>query len=339
MLVDTIAGNGTAGTANGTGSAASFNYSYGLAKDSAGNMYVADRLNHVVRKISQAGVVTTFAGTMGVGGTVNGPKATATFNSPTAIAADAAGNVYVFDSVGTNLRKIDTAGNVTTLVPFSVWLTTGYTGGFNVLGMAADANGNVFLSDWACSCIRKVSSSGTPSVYAGTYGSAGHADGPAAIAKFSFAQGLALDAAGNLYVADTSNRRVRKVTPGGIVSTLAGDGIAGHLDGPGSTARFYSMGGIAVAANGKIYVNDFSASNSYLREISPAGVVTTLAGGAAGFVDGPLATAKFSAITGMTTIGARIYLTDSYNQRIRRIMYHRITTSDDVGQKDPPPPN
>lgn len=319
VYVGTIAGDGTVGQADGTGAAAKFNYPYGLARDGSGNMYTVDRVSHTVRKITPAGVVTTYAGQPGAGGTINGPKASAKFNSPTAVTADAAGNVYVFDSSGINLRKISTVGIVTTLVPFSTWMSQGYMGGFSVLGMAADSGGNIYMGEWACMCIRKVTPAGTVSIYAGVYGSGGAIDGPASSAKFSFAQGVAVDGAGNVYVADTGNNRIRKITPTGMVSTLAGTGVAGHADGPGATAQFYAPWGIVVAPNGNIYVNDFSSNQSYIREITPAGVVSTLAGSSAGFADGAGASAQFSSLSGLTTQGGTLYATDFGNQRIRKI--------------------
>lgn len=319
VLVGTIAGDGTTGQADGTGAAAKFNFPYGMARDGSGNMYVADRASHTIRMITPSGTVTTYAGQPGVGGAVNGPRASARFNSPTAIAADPTGNVYVFDSSGLTLRKIGTSGMVTTLVPLSTWVSQGYIGGFAVLGMAADAAGNLYMGEWACMCIRKVTPTGAVSVYAGVYGAAGAVDGPAASAKFSFAQGVAVDGAGNVYVADTGNNRIRKITPTGVVSTLAGTGVAGHADGPGANAQFYAPWGIVVAPNGNLYVNDFSANESYIREITPAGVVTTLAGSSAGFADGAGTAAKFSSLSGLTVWNGSLYATDMGNQRIRKI--------------------
>ena len=321
VVVQTVAGNGSTGSTNGTGIAAQFNYPNGLAKDGAGNLYTADWANHVVRKITPAGAVTVHAGTPGVAGTTNGLAAFAKFNLPRSIAADSAGNVYVFEQSPLTLRKISASGMVSTLVTLATWQSSGYIGGFSSLGMAADSSGNVYLAEWSCQCIRKVNSTGTISILAG--GTAGFVNATGSAARFRNPQGVAVDVAGNVYVADTGNSAVRKITPTGVVTTVAGTGVAGHTDGPGPFAQFYATYGIVVAPNNGIYVADFSGTQSYVRYITPAGVVSTLAGQSAGFADGAASVAKFGTVTGLVTHGGKLFAADLDNQRIRAIRWER----------------
>jgi NHL repeat len=295
---------------------------------------VADYNNSTVRKITSAGVVTTFAGQLGVQGSADGIGTAATFNSPRGVATDAAGNVYVADtSEGSNgttgndtIRKITPTGVVTTLVGKAGM--SGSTDGIGATarfkyptGVATDAAGNVYVTDTYNYTIRKITPAGVVTTLAGMAGAGGNADGIGAAARFDGAQGIAADAAGNVYVADTFNDTIRKITPAGAVTTLAGQGgVAGSADGTGVAAQFNQPSGIAVDTAGNLYVAD--TYNDTIRKITPAGVVTTLAGmaGAQGSTDGIGAAARFVLPQGVATDSAgHIYVADSGNDTVRTI--------------------
>ena len=213
--VSTLAGNAIPGSADGAGAAASFNNPYGVAVDTAGNVYVADTSNHTIRKTSPAGVVTTLAGTANSPGPNDGTGANARFNFPSGVAVDTAGNVYVADGNHT-VRKISSVGVVTTLAG-----TAGSPGpadgtGANARfslpsGVAVDTAGNVYVADLNNHTIRKISPAGAVSTLAGSPGNSGPNDGTGAVARFNFPSGVAVDTAGNVYVADFNNHTIRKI--------------------------------------------------------------------------------------------------------------------------------
>lgn len=211
--VTTIAGGGAGGSANGTGTAAHFGNSWGFAMDASGNFYVADANNYKIRKVTPAGVVTTFAGSGG-SGSFDATGTNASFNAPYDVAIDGSGNLFVSDESNNKIRKITPAGVVTT--------------------------------------------------FAGS-GAAGSADGTGTAASFNLPQGLTFDKNGNLYVADMNNNKIRKITPDGVVTTIAGTGVAGLTDGPGTSALFAYPSDLTVDANGNIYVAD---GNSVIRKIT-----------------------------------------------------------------------
>ncbi len=280
-VVSTIAGSPQiSGPSNGSGAAASFNQPAAVAADGAGNIYIADRWNHSVRKITSSGVVTTLAGSTN-SGTTNGTGSAASFNFPSGIASDSAGNVYVADTSNHVIRKITPAGVVTTFagtmgVPGSA-NGSDLSSSFNTpIGLAIDLAGTLFVADQGNNVIRKITSGGVVSTLAGSAGAIGSTDATGAAARFSFPTGVAVDSTGNVYVTDQSNYKIRKVTPAGIVTTLAGSTVVGSNDGIGSAASFYSPAGITVDSQGNLYVTDLQLS--IIRKISPTGNVTTLAG-------------------------------------------------------------
>jgi len=267
--VTTLAGSGTIGFAGGFGVDAQFGFPGGVAVDGAGNMYVADTNNNQIRKITAAGEVTTLAGT-GVAGFNNGPVAAAQFRNPGGVAVDGAGNVYVADTSNDRIRKITAAGEVSTLAGSG---TFGFVDGFGVNarfgapgGVAVDGAGNVYVADSGNNRIRKITAAGQVTTLAGD-GTAGFADtAPSVAARFSFPGGVAVDGAGNVYVADTANHSIRKITATGQVTTLAGNGTtAGIVNGTGVNARFNNPYGVAVDGAGNVYVAD--ASNRRIRKI------------------------------------------------------------------------
>ncbi len=326
-VVSTLAGSaGDRGSVDGTGTAASFNFPYGLATDSSGNVYVADTDNHTIRKITPAGVVSTLAGSAGNSGSVNGTGTAARFDSPRSLATDATGNVYVVDTNDNTIRKITPAGVVSTLAG-SAGVSgsvdgTGTAARFNLpQGIATDSAGNVYVADTGNHTIRKITLAGVVSTLVGSAGSTGSIDGTGTAARFNSPRGLAPDSAGNVYVADTDNHTIRKITPAGVVSTLAGSaGVSGSDDGTGTAARFDTPFGLATDAAGNVYVAD--TNNHTIRKITPAGMVSTLAGsaGASGSVDGTGTAARFNSPRSLTTDAAgNVYVADSNNHTIRKI--------------------
>ena len=322
-----FAGNGGgAGSADGTGAAARFNSPFGVATDSADNVYVTDTTNNIIRKITPAGVVSTVAGTTGGSGSADGTGVLARFNRPFGVATDSAGNVYVTDTTNSIIRKITPAGVVSTLAGTADSVGsadgTGAAARFNEsTGVATDSAGNVYVADAGNSTIRKITPTGVVSTLAGTAGATGSTDGTGAAASFNEPTAVATDSAGNVYVADTTNSIIRKITPAGVVSTLAGAaGSAGSADGTSTAARFNEPTGVATDSANNVYVAD--AGNSIIRKITPAGVVTTLAGtaGSVGSTDGTGAAASFIIPFGVATDSAdNVYVADIFNNTIRKI--------------------
>jgi sugar lactone lactonase YvrE len=326
-VVTTLAGAAEVmGSADGAGAAARFSVPSGVATDIAGNVYVADLGNNTIRKITPAGVVSTLAGTAGITGSADGTGAAASFSSPSAVAADGAGNVYVADSGNNTIRKITPAGVVSTLAG-----TAGVTGSADGTGaaasfsgpsgVAADGAGNVYVGDLANNTIRKITSVGVVTTLAGTPGIKGSADGTGATASFSAPSGVATDSTGNVYVADFDNDTIRKITPAGVVTTLAGTaGVTGSADGAGAAARFYSPAGVATDSANNVYVAD--EVNNIIRKITPAADVTTLAGQASveGSADGTGPAALFYYPQGIATdTSGNVYVADTLNDTVRKI--------------------
>jgi hypothetical protein len=274
----TLAGPSEAGpgAVDGSGSAARFQIPGSVATDSAGNLYVADTGNHTLRKVTPDGLVTTLAGLAESPGCADGKGSQARFKSPWGITADGAGNLYVADSENCTIRKVMPDGTVTTLAGVVGQSETvdgpGSTARFaGPQILAADAQGTLYVAEGFA--IRKVTSSGEVTTFAGRVDTAGSVDGTGTGARFNGPSGLVVDSAGDLYVADGSGCQVRKVTAAGVVTTLAGTvGSRESKDGTGSTARFVYPSAAVVDRNGNLLVVD----SSLIRQVSPAGVVTTV---------------------------------------------------------------
>jgi sugar lactone lactonase YvrE len=258
---------GGPGYSDGTGSVARFWHPSSVAVDSSGNVYVADAGNETIRKITPGGVVSTLAGLAGNSGSNDGSGSAARFWHPSSVAVDSSGNVYVADTDNSTIRKITPGGVVSTLAGLAG--STGSADGagsaarfYYPYGVAVDSLGNLYVADSWNSTIRKITSGGVVSTLAGQAGSLGSDDGTGSDARFSDPSGLAVDSSGNVYVDDTLNNTIRKITPGGVVSTLAGlAASSGNDDGTGSAARFYYPTGIAVDSSGDVYVAD--SNNQY----------------------------------------------------------------------------
>ena len=310
-IVSTLAGSaGNPAYADGIGAAARFDYPYSVAVDASGAVYVADFSNHCIRKVTPAGVVTTLAGAAGNPGYADGTGTNAQFNCPRSVAVDASGTVYVAETGNNCIRKVTAAGVVSTLAGSAG--NPGYADGTNTVaqfnspqGMAVDVNGNVYVADNGNNCIRMVTPAGVVSTLVGST-TCGFADGTGVAAQFNGPTGVALDASGTIYVSDCNNCCIRRVTPAGVVTTLAGLAEnSGYADGTGTAARFRYPSNVALDANGTVYVAD--QGNNHIRMVTPAGVVTTLASAAV----------QFNGSTGVAVDGSgTVYVADSGNSRI-----------------------
>ena len=319
--VSTFAGSTTAGYVNGTGSAALFRQPSGIARDASGNLYVADYGNHVIRKVTPGGVVTTLAGT-GSPGHVDGMANSAKFLTPVGIAVAASGNVYVAEFYGNDIRKITPGGIVTTLAGSA---TAGSTDGigagasFNTpLGITVDANENVYVADYGNNMIRKITPAGVVTTLAGS-ATAGSDNGTAALATFNGPSGIAVTPSGTLYVTEWFNCDVRQISGAGVVTTLAGSGACGSDDGMGAAATFALPVGITISTNGVLYVAD--DGNNLVRMVTPAGMVVTLAGSlTAGSTDGDGSIATFNEPSGITVDpSGNLYVAERSNHLIRKV--------------------
>jgi len=326
--VTTLAGSpGNAGFADGFFRNALFNSPGAVRTDSSGNVYVADNTNNVIRMITPGGVVSTVAGSAGVAGSTDGPAlGGALFNNPSGVAIDSSGNIYVADGANNTVRKIS-GGVVSTLAG-----TAGTQGSVDATGSSARfenpqniainlSTGNLYVPDGSGDTIRMITPSGAVTTVAGVANVSGTSDGTGSAARFNNPTGIAIDASGNLYVADYGNDTIREVTPVGGVTTIAGSpGVFGSSDGSGSSARFNQPAGIAVDSAGNIYVAD--SGNDTVREISPLGAVTTIAGaaGVGDSVDGLGSNARLDSPDDVAVDSSGIiYVADNVNNTIRRI--------------------
>ena len=311
--VTTLAGSGSPGVEDNTGAAASFSEPFGVALDLRGNVIVAEGgQGNRVRIITPQGVVQTIAGSEE--GYADGRGAAAHFNTPSALAIDKRGNIFVADTSNNRIRKISTEGVVSTVAGSP---DAGYRDGpadqaqfDSPVGVAVDAEGNIFVADTYNDRIRKVSATGEVSTVAGA-GLPGLADGRLEVALFDTPCGLAVDAEGNLFVADTGNDAIRKITPQGEVSTIAGAAQANdpELDRPV---------GIAITHDGFLFV--VSQGDGKIHRITPEGEVAEYAGRSSGFRDGSGRAARFNGPSGIAVDSeGNLYVADTDNYLVRKV--------------------
>jgi sugar lactone lactonase YvrE len=332
QTITTYAGSGTAGYAGdgGLATVANLNQPWGITVDGGGNLYIADVTNSRIRKVNPAGTITTVGGNGSATYSGDGGPATAAGISVKGVAVDGSGNIYFTDIMANRIRKISSSGIVSTIAGNG---TIGYSGDGGLAAtaqlhfptsIAVDASGNVYFTDDANHCVRKISTSGILSTIAGSGTSGFSGDGGSAtLAKLSSPSGVAVDGSGNIYIADYSNYRVRKVTPAGIITTCAGNGGSGDLGDGGlaTTAEMNYVYGIAVDGSGNLYIAD--ADHNVIRKVNTSGIITTVAGSAMGGYSGdggPATAAKLYEPWGVT-IGAsgKMFIADGYNNRIRMV--------------------
>jgi sugar lactone lactonase YvrE len=306
--VSTFAGNGTAGFADGVGTSATFYSPRGIALDTSGNVYVADTLNTIIRKITSSRVVSTLAGGVGQLGHADGTGTNSNFYNPSGIAIDSNGNIYVADLNNHRIRKITPSGHVTTLAGNG---SAGYNDGSGTTvmfnkpsGVVVDTSGNVYVSDEYNHRIRKINSTGFVTTFAGN-GSKGYIEGLGTNAQFHQPNGIAIDPFGNLVVVDHVNNNFRNISSSGNVSTITG-GVG-----------FTYPTDVAVDASGNIYVVDYHR----IGIINSTGVVTRLAGTLTkGYIDRPGTNAQFQYPESVAIDSSGdLLIADSRNNCIRKI--------------------
>lgn len=267
------------GYQDGLGGAARFSYPMGVGVAGDGTVYVGDTYGDRIRRVTPTGFVTTLAGT-NTSGSLDGTGDAAQFGGPRGLAIDPAGNVFVADANNDAVRKVTPIGDVTTFVGTAGLSGTTDATGTNALfngpgGVAVDAAGTLYIADTGNHTIRKVSPTGDTTTFAGRPGVRGFTDGAPGVATFENPVGIAVDFAGNIYTLDSGSYLVRKVTPDGFVTTLAGvANELGYADGQGSAAQFNFPKTLAVDGEGNLYVGD--QNNHAIRKITPAGRVSTL---------------------------------------------------------------
>ncbi|HRY46591.1 MAG TPA: chitobiase/beta-hexosaminidase C-terminal domain-containing protein [Candidatus Paceibacterota bacterium] len=321
LEVTTLAGDGLAGYRDGD--AAEFNHPNGGWVDTDGMVYIADTYNHRIRSITPTGIVKTIAGS-GAQGYLDGLATRSQFNQPLAAWRDPrTSSLIVADASNHRIRRISSNGSVTTIAGSG---SAGYRSGvgssaqFNFPNdVVGDARGNLYVSDFNNHAIRRISASGLVTTVAGN-GKPGYRDGNGSTALLNQPGGLAIDASGNLFFTEYGGHRIRKLsTTSGAVTTIAGNGVAGYVDGSAAQAQFCQPDGIAVGAHGILYVTD--SGNHSIRQISPLGVVETLAGtGIPGFKDNQGTHSEFNMPTGIgITPSGDLIATDWNNHRVRKI--------------------
>ncbi len=331
QVIHTIAGGATGD--GGPAIGAQLNFPHDVAADSAGNVYIADTSNNRIRKLATNGTITTVAGNGSSGFSGDGGAATsAALVFPEGMYADASGNLYIADSGNHRIRKLATDGTITTVAGNG---TVGYSGDGGPATSAAialprkvivdDASGAMYIIDGSNAVIRKVSTNGTITTIAGngTYGYSGDG-GPATNAQLADLEGLAIDAAGNLYISDNFNSvgRIRRIATDGIITTVAGGGAGGLGDGgPATSAKLTHPTGLTIDATDNLFIADMYASR--VRRVAPDGTITTVAGdGSYGYTgDGGLATdASLASPTGVAVDPAgNLYVIDVAVSVVRKV--------------------
>jgi hypothetical protein len=330
--ISTFAGTGSAGSAGDGGAATSaqLNQPVGVTLGPNGEVYLADMANNRVRKVV-GGTITTVAGTGAAGSSGDGgPATSAAIDAPTDVAVDSQGRIYIVEYGGHRIRRVSTAGTITTFAG------TGQPGGTgdggpataarltSPTGLAINAADELLIADYGNHRIRKVSTSGTISTVAGNGTSGFSGDGGAAtLARLDLPADIAIDASGNVFVAEDGNHRVRKVTTGGTISTVAGTGAASSTgDGGNATSATLNRPiGVDVDSTGAVYIAEFGGHR--VRRVGSNGVITTAAGtGTAGYLGdgGPATSARLNSPVRVTLApGGDFYIPDFSNNRLRRV--------------------
>ena len=332
-IITTVAGNGINGNSGDGDPAtnASLSNPQGVAVDGFGNLLIADSGNNRIREISTSGIITTVAGTNGgpyFGD--GGPAINAGLNQPTGAAVDASGNLFIADYGNNRIRQVDTDGIITTLAGTNI---SGFSGDggtainaqlFLPQSVAQDATGNLFIADTRNNRIRKIGADGIITTIAGTNASGFSGDGgPATIAKLSAPQGVTADVAGNLFIADTGNNRIRKISTNGIIATVAGTNSFGYAgdDGPSANAKLFHPTSVVVDDFGNLFIAD--SLNNRIRQVNSDGIITTVAGtSSSGFFGdgGPATNARLNKPYCIAVDASEnLFIADTFNQRIRRV--------------------
>ena len=330
--ITTVAGTGERGFGGdgGPAPAARLNGPTGVAVDASGNLYIADRDNHRIRRVDASGAITTVAGTGERGDWGYGvPAIAARLKGPTGVAVDNTGNLYIADRDNHRIRRVDGSGIITTIA----WELR------YPEGVAVDYTGNLYIADTWNHRIRRVDASGTITTVAGTGEEGYRGNGGAAVeAKLKVPTGVAVDSSGNLYIADSGNGRVRRVDTSGIITSFAGTGEWGHGGdgGPAVEAQLARPTGVAVDNTGNLYIAD--RGNDRVRRVNASGTITTIAGTgepAYGGDGGPAVAAQLDRPTGVAVDGSsNLYIADTENHRVRRVdASGTITTIAGTGER------
>jgi uncharacterized protein (TIGR03437 family) len=309
----------------------------GVAIDQVGNLYIADSNNNQVRKVTRDGTASIFAGFGIAGYTGDGVDATRTdLAHPSAVAFDAAGNLYISDSYSNLIRQVDKGGTISTIggkLGSGFGGDGGYATAANLnfpFGLAVARDGSLYIADQGNHCMRKITH-GIITTVAGTQSPGYNGDGISAVsAKLQFPSDVAIDSGGNLYIADYSNSRIRKVSTGGVITTIAGTGVAGSVGdgGPAVNAQLLGPERLAVDGQGNLYI---ASRDNRIRKITTDGIISTIAG--TGNLDfggdgGPAAVAQLSRPAGLAVDGTgAVYIADSTNDRIRKLTPVQISAA------------
>lgn len=311
LVVTTLAGTGQLGSTDGPGNMATFFQPGGIVADPNGNLFIADESNDKIRKIAPDGTVSTYAG-VGGSGYLDGPASAAKFGAPFSIALDKDGNLYVGEADNHDIRKISPDGTVSTVLA---------TGLIYPEGIALDSVGDLYVTDNSGNTITKITASGAVSVVAGT-SLPETKDGTGSSAGFNSPSGIIYGNDGNFYITESQGNTIRKMTPTGVVTTVAGNGTQGFADGLERTASFFSPASLVMDKAGYLYVTDYN--NGLIRIISPSGYVSTVAGQhiiTNHSVDGIGVTAIFAEPIGITMDSqGNLYVVDNASNQVRKIV-------------------
>ena len=331
QIITTIAGGGTMGLGDDSAAtAAELYHPIGIAVDNAGNLFIGDRDNNRVRKVSTTGIITTIAGTGAAGFSGDGGDATAAkINHPYGVAVDNRGNVYIADNYNNRLRMVNASGKIATIAGNGIFTYNGE----NIIAtnaqvspgcVALDAIGNIYITEGNNHRVSKINTAGYINTIAGT-GVVGHSgdNGPATLATLNVPYGIVVDKSGNIYIAEDGGHCLRKIDTLGYITTIAGTGMHGYSgdNGPATLAQLNRSCGVAVDEVGNVYITD--ANNCRVRMVNSMGVISTIAGnGTCGYSgDGDLAT--LAEVNSPTSVFVNhkgdIIFSDFGNDRIRKI--------------------